>query len=88
MATRRRERRGRDPARRPRPDGGTTGPVGGFAFTPWSLGVGGIGLLLAVVAFTLVARGDITLAPLLLVVAYLIIFPIALVMRDRGSRGG
>ncbi|TVR51506.1 MAG: hypothetical protein EA421_15485 [Gemmatimonadales bacterium] len=88
MATRRRERRGGEPGRRRRPEEGTTGPVGGFAFTPWSLGVGGGGLLLAVGGFTLVARGDITLAPLLLVVAYLIVFPIALVMRGRGSRGG
>jgi hypothetical protein len=88
MATRRRERRGGEPGRRRRPEEGTLRPVGGFAFTPWSLGVGGVGLLLAVGAFTLVARGDITLAPLLLVVAYLIVFPIALVMRDRGNRGG
>jgi len=88
MATRRRERRGGESGRRRRPEGETAGPVGGFAFTPWSLGVGGGGLLLAVGGFTLVARGDITLAPLLLVVAYLIVFPIALVMRDRGSRGG
>jgi hypothetical protein len=88
MATRRRERRGGEPGRRRRPEGGTAGSVGGFAFTPWSLGVGGLGLLLAIGGFTLVARGDVTLAPLLLVVAYLIVFPIALVMRDRGSRGG
>ena len=88
MATLRGERRRGDSGRRPGPDGGRAGPDKGFAFTPWSLGVGGAGLVLAVGAFTLVARGEITLAPFLLVVAYLVLFPLALVMRDRETRGG
>lgn len=94
MANRRRERRETDAGRRPRSRGerkragSSPGADGGFSFTPLSLAVGGGGLVLAVVAFSLVARGDITIAPLLMVVAYLVLFPIALVMRGGGIRGG
>lgn len=88
MATRRGERRVGDSGRRSGPEGRKAESDKGFAFTSWSLGVGGAGIVLAVGAFALVARGEITLAPLLLVVAYLVLFPVALVMRDREPRGG
>jgi hypothetical protein len=45
-------------------------------------------MVVAVVAFFLVDRGDITVAPLLLVVAYLVLFPVALVLRDGKGGGG
>lgn len=43
----------------------------------WALGAGGV--LVAVLGFWMVAQGSITLAPILLVLAYLVLFPLALV---------
>jgi hypothetical protein len=43
-----------------------------------ALALGGAGILVAVIGLSLVARGDITAAPILLVLAYLVLFPLAL----------
>ncbi|TVP79323.1 MAG: hypothetical protein EA352_00840 [Gemmatimonadales bacterium] len=49
------------------------------AATPLTLGLGAAGLVVAVVGFWMVAQGSIALAPVLLVLAYLVLFPLALV---------
>ena len=43
-----------------------------------SLGFGAAGVVAAVTGLWLVSRGDITAAPILLVLAYLVFFPLAL----------
>ncbi len=86
MAARRRDGRGTEAGRRARAERGTDASSGGYAPSPAAWGLGGAGVLVAVVAFVLVDRGDITVAPLLLVAVYLVLFPVALVLR--GGRGG
>jgi hypothetical protein len=49
-----------------------------FVFTPWTWGFGAAGLATALAGFFLLADGSMTLAPILLVVAFLVFFPIAL----------
>jgi hypothetical protein len=56
--------------------GGGREPVAGL--TPAGLGLGAVGIAITVLGLWLVARGDITAAPLLLVLAYVVIFPLAL----------
>jgi hypothetical protein len=46
--------------------------------TPMSLGLGVAGVAVAILGLWLVARGEITAAPILLVLAYLVLFPLAL----------
>lgn len=41
----------------------------------------GIGLVLIVAGFALLAAGDITVAPVLLVVGYLVFFPLGILLR-------
>ncbi|MBE0433068.1 hypothetical protein IBX73_06320 [candidate division WOR-3 bacterium] len=41
----------------------------------------GIGLVLIVIGFVLLAAGDITLAPVLLVVGYLVFFPLGILLK-------
>jgi hypothetical protein len=55
--------------------GGGRDEVAGL--TPFSVGVGVAGVVTGV-GLVLSARGDITLAPILLVLAYLVLFPLAL----------
>jgi hypothetical protein len=43
-----------------------------------ALGLGGAGLVVTVLGLFLISRGDITAAPILLVLAYLVLFPLAL----------
>jgi hypothetical protein len=43
-----------------------------------ALVLGGLGVLVAIFGLFLIARGDITAAPILLVLAYLVLFPLAL----------
>ncbi len=83
----RRGRRGRAPgaeAGAPRPGGGRTGGAGSgereevAGLTPVALGAGIGGVVVTVVGLVLIARGDITAAPILLVLAYLVLFPLAL----------
>jgi hypothetical protein len=64
--------------RRPKTSGaGSTELVPGL--TPLGVGLGVAGVAVAMLALWLVARGDMTAAPLLLVLAYLVLFPLALV---------
>jgi len=42
------------------------------------IGLGVVGVVVTAVGLFLISRGDITAAPLLLVVAYLVLFPLAL----------
>jgi hypothetical protein len=88
MAARRRDARGIEAGRRARAERGTSSAGGGYAPSILAWGLGGMGMVVAVVAFFLVDRGDITVAPLLLVVAYLVLFPVALVLRDGKGGGG
>jgi hypothetical protein len=73
---RRRGGTGRKPVDAGRVHGGGREPVEGW--TPVGLGLGAVGIATTVLGLWLVARGDITAAPLLLVLAYLVIFPLAL----------
>jgi len=41
----------------------------------------GIGLILIIIGFILLAAGDIVLAPILLVVGYLIFFPLGILLK-------
>ena len=41
----------------------------------------GIGLILVIVGFILLAAGDIILAPILLVVGYLVFFPLGILLK-------
>lgn len=47
-------------------------------FTPVNLALGGAGLLSLVVGYWLLASGSITLAPLLLVLGYVVLIPLAI----------
>jgi hypothetical protein len=88
MTTQRRERPGSTSARRRRgaePEGKGSN---GLGVSPLGLALGAGGALVAVLGFWLISRGDITAAPILLVLAYLVLFPVALVLRGDGSRGG
>ena len=51
----------------------------GLRFTVWTGVYGGVGLLLAVLGFILLAQGSINLAPVLLLIGFLVFFPLALV---------
>jgi hypothetical protein len=59
-----------------RPTGARGSEVAGW--TPLGLGLGVAGIAVAILGLWLVTRGDITAAPLLLVLAYLVLFPLAL----------
>lgn len=72
--------RGRASRRDRRPPGqaaGSTELVPGLS--PLGIGLGIAGVVVVVLGLWLVARGDMTAAPLLLVLAYLVLFPLALV---------
>ena len=51
----------------------------GLHFTVWTGVYGGVGLLSAVLGFILLAQGSINLAPVLLLIGFLVFFPLALV---------
>lgn len=63
--------------RRPAGSGGTTGEVIA-GMTPLGIGLGLAGVVVTILGLWLTARGDITAAPLLLVLAFLVLFPLAL----------
>ncbi len=41
----------------------------------------GIGLILVIAGFVLLARGDIVVAPILLIVGYLVFFPLGILLK-------
>jgi hypothetical protein len=49
-------------------------------FTPVNAGLGAAGLLTLAVGYWLLAQGSITLAPLLLVLAYVVLLPLAIIL--------
>jgi hypothetical protein len=53
------------------------------AVTPAALLLGAGGVLIAILGFWMIARGSIALAPVLLVLAYLVLFPLALIKQPR-----
>ncbi len=55
-------------------------PDPSLRFTPVNLGVGGAGLLALVVGYWLLAGGSLTAAPLLLVLGYVVLLPLAIVL--------
>jgi hypothetical protein len=59
-------------------EGRRTGAPVAAGLTPMGIGLGVAGVVVAILGLVLVARGDITAAPLLLVLAYLVLFPLAL----------
>ena len=68
-------------------------PYLAFGRMNWTLM--GAGVLAAVVGYVLLARGDVSLAPVLIVVGYCALIPLGIVWRDRprpvaksGSTGG
>lgn len=69
-------RRGRE---RPRRAERAPEEPGGPVLTTPALVLGAGGLLVAIVGFWMIAQGSIALAPVLLVLAYLVLFPLALI---------
>lgn len=55
-------------------------PPPSLHFSPLNLGLGGAGLLSLVVGYWLLAAGSITLAPLLLVLGYVVLLPLAIIL--------
>ncbi len=51
----------------------------GLRFTVWTAVYGGVGLLSAALGFILLSQGSINVAPVLLLMGFLIFFPLALV---------
>ena len=86
-----RERGGHDPRKEEAPEGtrvrrrnrspaapgGTAGEVVA-GLTPLGIGLGLAGVVVTILGLWLTAQGDITAAPLLLVLAFLVLFPLAL----------
>jgi hypothetical protein len=62
-----------------RPPSGKGGGGDGLHFTVWTGVYGGVGLLSATLGFILLAQGSINLAPVLLLIGFLVFFPLALV---------
>jgi len=82
MATRRRDRSHSEETRPSRsgPLAGSSA-AGGLGWTRRGLALGLAGILAAVAGLAWIDRGDITVGPVLMVVAYLILLPLALVDR-------
>ncbi len=66
-------RRGRETGGR-----GSGPPATGLPFRPLNAVVGGAALVVVVAGYVLLGQGSITAAPILLVLGYVILFPIAL----------
>jgi hypothetical protein len=57
------------------------GPVATVKFSQKNIIFFGIGLVLIVVGFILLAAGNIVLAPILLIVGYLVFFPLGILLK-------
>ncbi|MEQ9568609.1 MAG: hypothetical protein RLN75_00335 [Longimicrobiales bacterium] len=55
------------------------GPPSSLHFSRVNLALGGAGLLALVVGYWLLAGGSVTLAPLLLVLGYVVLLPLAII---------
>ncbi len=60
----------------------------GFKWEPVNSLLLGLGLVLLVVGYVTLARGSITLAPVLLVTGYVVFLPASLVVRGRDKGSG
>lgn len=60
----------------------------GFHWGPVNIGLFGVGVLAIVVGFVFLARGSLTLAPVLLVGGYCVLIPASLLVRGRSTNEG
>jgi len=67
------------PGRRPRSSGGETRPRLDFSSRNYSLLA--VGIAVIALGFLLLGRGSITLAPLLLILGYCVLIPVAIMLR-------
>jgi len=58
---------------------GSSGKSGSLSFSPVNAILGGAGLVSLVAGYWLLSNGSITLAPLLLVLAYVVLLPLAII---------
>lgn len=62
------------------PSASSSTPPPSLHFSPVNLGFAGAGLLALVAGYWLLAGGSITLAPLLLVLGYVVLLPLAIIL--------
>jgi hypothetical protein len=60
----------------------------GFHWGPVNLGLFGVGLIAVVAGFVFLARGSLTLAPVLLVGGYCVLIPASLLVRGKTQDAG
>jgi hypothetical protein len=65
---------------KPRTTSTPTTPAPSLRFSPVNLGLAGAGLVSLVLGYWLLAGGSVTLAPLLLVLGYVVLFPLAIIL--------
>lgn len=53
----------------------------GFGFTKWNWVIFGLGLLSILLGYIFLIKGDITIAPILLVAGYCVIIPLAIIWK-------
>lgn len=90
MSQRKRERRPNGPARRRAERSGPRGPDQDphLSFGPVQMAVLAAGVLMAVVGFWVLSTGSITVAPILLVLGYLLLIPLGLSLSGRRKAPG
>lgn len=64
----------------PRPTPSSSTPAPSLRFSPVNLALGGAGLLALIVGYWLLAGGSVTAAPLLLVLGYVVLLPLAIIL--------
>lgn len=65
----------------------TAGPIGArIAFGPLNYALFGAAILAIVIGYVLLSRGSITLAPILLILGYVVLIPAGILVR-RGASG-
>ncbi len=60
----------------------------GFTWGPWNSFLLGLGVVVLVVGYLALSRGSITLAPLLLVLGYVVLITLSLLIRGRKTGSG
>ena len=93
MAEKDRDRRGGDRGRKPGPSGrqerarrGKPAASDHLPFDRENLVLFGIALAVIVVGYLFLAKGSITIAPILLVLGYCVLVPVAIIFRPRRRR--
>jgi hypothetical protein len=64
----------------PKPTRSSSSTAASLHFSPANLGLGGLGLVALVAGYWLLAGGSVTLAPLLLVLGYVVLLPLAIIL--------